>query len=291
MKRISKLLFFGTMLWALQASLQAQETRQTVQFDQIKSYLDSVPAIDTHDHLWPFDQLPGYVQTQYGKGMNLFGIWRSSYYTWYNPLTNWQPGMSFRDWWSQSKNDFVNARATSFYRYQLPAFRDLYGVDFEGMTDAEAEKLDRKIFDNYQNQDWLREVITERANIELMFNDPYWARFRFQNDYPFSVFVFNVTTLVRSFHPTEFTSPDDDPYVFAEKNQLSMESFDGLLEVIDRLFDKAKKHGAVCLKTTLAYQRTLSFEKVSRGNAPPHLRREGASTERWRTQVWPIPCS
>ena len=79
MKRISKLLFSGTVLWTLQASLYAQETRQTVQFDQIKSYLDSVPAIDTHDHLWPFDQLPGYVQTQYGKGMNLFGIWRSSY--------------------------------------------------------------------------------------------------------------------------------------------------------------------------------------------------------------------
>ena len=116
MKRISKLLFSGTVLWALQASLHAQETRQTVQFDQIKSYLDSVPAIDTHDHLWPFDQLPGYVQTQYGKGMNLFGIWRSSYYTWYNPLTNWQPGMSFREWWSQSKNDFVNARATSLDR-------------------------------------------------------------------------------------------------------------------------------------------------------------------------------
>lgn len=267
MKRISKLLFSSTLLWTLQAGLQAQETRQTVQFDQIKSYLDSVPAIDTHDHLWPFDQLPGYVQTQYGKGMNLFGIWRNSYYTWFNPLTNWQPGMSFRDWWSQSKNDFANARATSFYRYQLPAFRDLYGVDFERMTDVEAEKLDRKIFENYQNQDWLREVITERANIELMFNDPYWARFRFQNDYPFSVFVLNVTTLVRSFHPTEFTSPDDDPYVFAEKNQLSLESLDELLEVIDRLFDKAKKHGAVCLKTTLAYQRTLSFEKVSREQA------------------------
>ena len=74
MKRISKLLFFGIMLWALQASLQAQETRQTVQFDQIKSYLDSVPAIDTHDHLWPFDQLPGSVQTQSGKGMNLFAL-------------------------------------------------------------------------------------------------------------------------------------------------------------------------------------------------------------------------
>ena len=30
-------------------------------YRKIRSYLDSVPAIDTHDHLWPFDKLPGYV--------------------------------------------------------------------------------------------------------------------------------------------------------------------------------------------------------------------------------------
>lgn len=29
----------------------------------------AVPAIDTHDHLPPFDKLPGYVETEQGKGM------------------------------------------------------------------------------------------------------------------------------------------------------------------------------------------------------------------------------
>jgi hypothetical protein len=37
-----------------------------------------VPAIDTHDHLWPFDRLPGYVETAEGKGMNLAGLWRNA---------------------------------------------------------------------------------------------------------------------------------------------------------------------------------------------------------------------
>src|SRR5947207_6830803 len=116
----------------------AANTRETATYRRIKAHLDAVPAIDTHDHLWPFDKLPGYVETDRGKGMNLAGIWRASYYTWTNPLTAWKSGQKFDDWWAVAKNDFANARATSFYRYQLPAFKDLYGIDFETITDAQA---------------------------------------------------------------------------------------------------------------------------------------------------------
>ena len=231
-------------------------------YRRIKSSLDSVPAIDTHDHLWPFDQLPGYVETDRGRGMNLAGLWRNSYYTWFNPLTPWKPGGTFDEWWAQAKTDFNNARATSFYRYQLPAFRDLYGVDFDRITDDEACKLNGRIFENYRDQKWLYHVVTERANIELMFNDPYWNRFGFKTSYPFEVIVFNVTTLVRGFHPSEFDKPADDPYRFAREHDLKVESLDDYLAALDRLFQTAKERGAVCLKTTLAYQRTLRFENV-----------------------------
>lgn len=224
--------------------------------------MDAIPAIDTHDHLQPFEILPGRVETGRGHGLNLAGLWRNSYYTWFNPLTAWKPGGSFGEWWGKAKNDFVNARATSFYRYQLPAFQDLYGIDFDTITDAQAADLDERIFQNYQNQKWLYQVVTERANIELMFNDPYWARFKFTTAYPFEVMVFNVTTLVRGFHSTEFSSPWDSPYRFAADNGLEIKSLDDYLVVIERLFQKAKTSGAVCLKTTLAYQRTLAFDKI-----------------------------
>ncbi len=230
---------------------------------RMKEYLDSIPAIDTHDHLWPFDQLPGYVETDRGRGMNLSSIWRNSYYTWFNPLEPWKAGGSFDEWWPKAKHSFDNARATSFYRYQLPAFQDLYGVDFERITDEEARRLNDRIFENYRDQKWLYQVVTERANIELMFNDPYWARFEFKQSYPWEVIVFNVTTLVRGFHPSEFQKPADDPYHFARAHDLKVESLDDYLVVLDRLFQTAKERGAVCLKTTLAYQRTLDFANVS----------------------------
>ena len=244
-----------------------QGTRDTTTYRRLKGALDEIPAIDTHDHLWPFDRLPGLVETERGKGMNLASLWQSSYFTGVHPLAAWKPGMPFDDWWHNAKNDFVSARATSVYRYQLPAFTDLYNVDFDHVTDAQARGLSDQIFAHYQDQSWLFHVVTERANIELMLNDPYWGRLEFKTDYPFGVLVFNVTMLVRGFHPAEFESESDDPYHFAQTEGIKVGSLDDYLVLLDRLFQKAKGAGAVCLKTTLAYLRTLRFENVAKDRA------------------------
>jgi len=43
-------------------------------------------------------------------------------------------------------------------------------------TQGQARELNRRIFENYQSDAWLRDTITRRANIELMLIDPYpWA--------------------------------------------------------------------------------------------------------------------
>ena len=256
---------FGAVLLAMCACAQVPRgTRHTETYARIKAHIDEVPAIDTHDHLWPFERLPGFVDTDKGRGMTLASIWRNSYCSWTHPLPGWRSGQSFEEWWPKGKRALDNARATSFYRYQLPAFEDLYGVDFERLTDAQAGEVNDRIFENYKDQRWLHHVVTERANIELMFNDPYWARLSFKTTYPFEVLVFNVTTLIRGYHPSAYTKPEDNPYVFAEKHGLPVNSLDDYLAVLDRLFQEAKKAGAVCLKTTVAYGRTLDFENASK---------------------------
>jgi len=253
----------GWVIWLLLAAPAfAQSTRETATYRRLKPALDAIPAIDTHDHLWPFDRLPGLVVTKRGKGMNLAGLWLNSYFAGVHPLAPWKPGMAFPDWWGKAKNDFNDARATSVYRYQLPAFADLYKVDFDHISDEQARALDEEIFTHYEDQRWLYQVITERANIELMLNDPYWGRLDFKIDYPFGVLVFNVTRLVSGFHASEFKSKSDDPYQFAAAEGIKLQSLNDYLAVLDRLFQKAKAAGAVCLKTTLAYERTLRFENV-----------------------------
>lgn len=243
------------------------ETRKSAEYQRIKLKLNAVAAIDTHDHLPPFPQLPGITETERGRGVNLHGLLQNSYYTWYNPLTPWQPRMKFADWWETARHDFRDARATSFYRYLLPAFQDLYGVDFDTLTAEQAADLDRRIFENYRDETWLRRVITERANIELMFEDPYWNRLGFKTYYPFEVLVFNVTFLVRGFHESEFSGGGltvrDNPYEFARQQGLTVDSFEEYLKLLEALFLAARDKGAVCLKSTIAYNRTLQFDKVS----------------------------
>src|SRR5260370_22937317 len=114
------------VLFVMPCRLKADATRNTEAYRRIKAQLDAVPAIDTHDHLWPFEKLPGFVETEHGRGMNLAGLWRNSYYTWNHPLTAWKPRGKFEDWGAKAKHDFANAHAACFYRYQLPAFQDLY---------------------------------------------------------------------------------------------------------------------------------------------------------------------
>ncbi|MFN9269721.1 MAG: amidohydrolase family protein [Planctomycetaceae bacterium] len=267
-------LLIGLLLTLTPAGAFAQGTRSTEVYRRLKREVDAIPLIDTHDHLWPFDQLPALRQTRRGRGVNLAGLWQNSYLSGYQRITPWEDNMEFADWWRDARDDFDNVRSLSFYRYQLPAFRDLYGVDFETLTDEQASQLNDRIFDNYRDQKWLYHVVTERANIELMFNDTYWSRLEFVQSYPWEVLVFNVTSLVSGFHPSEYENRPannpfkvDSPYDFARKHGLPMNSLDDYLQVLDRLFLEARDKGAVCLKTTLAYQRTLQFDRVPRERA------------------------
>lgn len=262
----SFLLVVGFAAGLLEAA-ESIDVKRSDSYRRIKTHLDATPAIDTHDHLPPFDVMRGRVETERGLGMTLQSVWQNSYYTWFNPLTGWPKSGNFEEWWAKAKHDFDNARATSFYRYQLPAFTDLYGVDFDILTDAQARSLNDKIFDHYRDANWIYEVLTERANIELMVMDPYWDRLGFALEYPFAVPTVNVTALIRGIHPSDFASPNDSPFVFAARENLKLESLDDYVAVVERIMAYGKSKGAVCLKTTTAYERTLEFTNVSKDQA------------------------
>ena len=190
------------LVMAIQAGILAQGTRDTTTYRRIRAELDAIPAIDTHDHLWPFERLPGLVETDRGKGMNLSSLWRNSYYPWINPLTPWTPGMTFDAWWSKAKHDFDSRAGHELLSLPAPRLprplrrrlRPDHRRAGRGAQRPDLRQLPRPDAGSYH-------VVTERANIELMFNDPYWARLEFHTDYPFGVLVFNVTTLVSRVPP------------------------------------------------------------------------------------------
>ncbi|MHC4727749.1 MAG: hypothetical protein ACYS17_11040 [Planctomycetota bacterium] len=249
------------------SAVSAEDVKTTDVYARIKAGIDAVSAINTHDHLMPFEKIGNRNQTDRGEGMTLRSIWAGSYFPWIHSLEPWPRDGSFDTWWSKAQHNFANARATSFYRYLLPAFQDLYGVDFDTITTKQARRLNDRIFENYKTDKWLREVITERANIELVVVDAYWARLDFKTHYPFTVALCNVTSVVRGFHPSEFTDPLDNPYEFARRHNIEINTLEDYLTVLDRIMVSARKDKAICLKSTLAYNRTLRFENVSKERA------------------------
>lgn len=251
----------------LEQTDSVQNVKATPLYGRIKASLDAVRAIDTHDHLRPFNDIPNRVDTTQGHGMTLYSIWAHSYIRRTTRITPWPADGSFDTWWNDAKDDFNDARATSFYRYLLPAFRDLYDVDFDTISPDQARDLNNRIFAHYKNDEWLQRVITEQANIELMFIDPYWNRLQFSREFRFSVPVLNVTSVMRAAHPDRFTSEFDSPFAFAERKGLPTKSFDEFLMVIETLFADAVAADVICLKSTQAYQRTIAYQRVTREQA------------------------
>jgi uncharacterized protein len=248
------------------AALSAADIKSTPLYARIKAGLDSVRAIDTHDHLRPFKEIPNQDETEQGRGVTLHSIFAGSYFPGIHRLAPWPAGKSFDAWWHDAQHDFDNARATSSYRYLLPAFRDLYGVDFDTISTDEARKLNDRIFANYRDDRWLVEVVTRRANIELMLIDPYWARLQFGRAYQFSVPLLNVTELISGTHRGHF-SDADNPYAFAERRGKKVETLDDYLAAVELIFVEAVAADAVCLKSTQAYTRTLAYDEVPKERA------------------------
>lgn len=249
--------------------LMAGDVKETDTYRHIRESIDRVSAIDTHDHLRPFDLLPR-DPTPDGPKVTLRSQWAGSYFSWTSRVEPWPDDRFFDTWWNLAKPVFKNARATSFYRYMLPAWQDLYGINFDTITDEQARTLNQQIVSNYADAKWQDDVITERARIELMVNDPYWGRLDLDNCFPKTKYmagVLNVTTLVTGHHSSR-SMGTSSPYWFAEKNGLKLDSFDDYLAVVNAIFDKAVAVRIVVgLKSTQAYERTLYFEEVSKEKA------------------------
>jgi len=260
-------LFLAIQLWAFAGTAGAHDVKQTATYTRIKASIDSVSAIDTHEHLPPFDLLHERFGVGPDKELTLQSIFQSSYFYWIHPLEPWPQDNTFDTWWDKAQHNFKYAKATSFYRYLLPAFQDLYGIDFDCVTKAQARAMNDQIVEHYKTDQWLKHVVTEKANIELMVVDPYWARLDFKTQYPYTVALCNVTYLVRGFHRSEYENPLEDPYVFAEKQGHSVNSLDDYVALLDKIVGEARRSDAICLKSTLAYNRTLDFENVPKARA------------------------
>lgn len=257
--------------WAAAGAAKGAEDRSTLA--RLRGRLDKIIAVDTHSHLRSFRYFQESSAVQGGFGLqNILAVS-------YLGAPPWQPGGSF-DWWRAAQPGYERMRAASSYRYVLPAYHDLYDVDFETISPDRARRLNDKIKDNYRSEKWVYEVVMQRAGIELMLIDTYWNPLRCERYYSFMVPVLRIDPLLLGTHPDQyaasrlygkFANPymqrECSPYAFAEEHGLKIRTLDDYLTVVDAIFRSAVQHGAVSVKNAMAYLRTIRFEEVPRPRA------------------------
>jgi hypothetical protein len=240
--------------------------------ERLRGFIDNIRVINTHEH----QRIPpDYNERNY----NFYSILASTYLE-SDLVSAGAPEFeadvvergNLDELWDIYGRYLDFSRNTSYYSHFLAGFRILYGFDEPYFTQPGIADLSERIAENYRNrEEWYQRAV-DKAGFDIMFLDQYWANFNIDIDNRYFALVFNINSLVSSVSDPSMPAAGDesdlnDTYVVAEKEGHSIETLDDYLGFADHMFGEFIEHGAVCLKNSLAYSRSLDFQDVSREEA------------------------
>ena len=225
-------------------------------YKAIRAEVDKIKIIDTHEHLLLPDGLAGLGKLDFG--------WLFRHYASCDLVSagmrpedmekvrDLKSEWSVAEKWRAVKPFYKKTWNTGYCECLRIAIRDIYGI--EDFRDDTVEELSAKV-DAVERMSWARTVF-DKAGIEIaMFGGssvPVYHRKR----YP-GLFLYDMCD--------EFSTLARIPDMRTDTG-LEIASLDGFLEAIDWYFDQFADE-AVALKIGRAYDRTLSFDEVSKDDA------------------------
>jgi predicted TIM-barrel fold metal-dependent hydrolase len=228
---------------------------------RIRAEVDGISLIDTHEHLIS-------EPVRLRQKIDLF-----HWFTHYASSDLVSAGMSMQtmeslpdpartlhERWLEFAPFWKAARTTGYGRTLLLAARDLF--DTPDINEATYEGLSEKISAS-NHEGWSEHVLKERANIALAILHPLPD--------------FDPTPLEdidrRLYRPVlvmnEFIEPCSrvELDTLGQKTDVAIHALDDLLKAMDCAFDRAVEAGVVGVKLSVAYTRSLDFEKVAKADA------------------------
>ncbi len=233
-------------------------------YQAILAYSDEIKVINTHEH----QHLPEEYNVD---TVTLYGLIHSSYLMQdvvsaggsrldTGPLER----MGLQEQWD-IYGDLLNyTRSTSYYAHFVKGMQVLY--DFEDLyfTEENIPPLSHKITENYKDyKTWFHQAF-QTAGFELMFNDQYWKPFNTNIDTEHFALVLHINPLVMQASNRPSRGEDlHGIYEKASEDGFSINTLADYLSYCDLLFQKNIENNAVCLKSSLAYSRTLEYDEVT----------------------------
>ena len=232
-------------------------------YQKIKSNVDSVHVINTHEHQhWPEEY--GYLHTRFYHLIHASYL-MSDIVSAGGQRLDMEPldSFSLEAHWKLNGQALDYTRNTSYYSHFIKGFQKLYDFDEMYFTEENIPALSEQIEKNYADYRTWFDASFRKAGFELMFLDQYWKPFNTEIDEKYYALVFHINPLVMhvSSHPAKGEKPTG-LYEKAAEEGYTIQSLDDYLEYCDHLFHKNLDHKAVCVKNSLAYSRSLDFEDV-----------------------------
>ncbi|MBW7995730.1 MAG: amidohydrolase family protein [Candidatus Glassbacteria bacterium] len=251
---------------------QQQTSVDAAIYNSLKSYIDSIKVIDTHQH----QKLSSILR---GGEVNFYTI-LSTTGLGTDLVSAGSPGLDadmiergdLDSLWKTYGVFLDRCRNTSVYGHLVQSFRILYDMDEPYFTRDNIEKLSAQLAHNYNNpESWYREAL-EKAPIELMLNDQWWDQFKVRTDFESHALVMRIDMYMVSIaHRAELERADADtmsnPFYQARREDFEIRDLDDYLAFADRWFAKFVERGALCAKTANAYHRSIDYRNVSKEEA------------------------
>jgi hypothetical protein len=231
-------------------------------FERIRNYIDGLDIVDSHEHI----QHPG--------DSAKFTIFNNVSYF---PSDMVSSGARFPEDQESSKPDldslwakfaefYTFSRATSYHNQFMNSLRILYGYKKPFLAKEDVRQIyDKMKINNFRNyQQWF-DYVFHKGRFKTMILDQYWDHFNTEIDTSYFRLVCNINTLVLlSGEAAENKKVTSEKGLLKLMNttELRAENLDDYLKIVDSVLLIFKDRGAVCLKNTLAYSRTLNFEDV-----------------------------
>ncbi|MBL7700050.1 MAG: amidohydrolase family protein [Chitinophagaceae bacterium] len=246
-------------------------------YDDIKKYIDSLKIVDSHEH----QRTPGdsadfrFFNTSYFEndlrdaGLRDFD----------RPLTG---GFNTDSLWEHVGKYYNYSRALSSHAQMMNYLRILYGYDKPYVEKSDLPGLYRQMIANhYKNYNTWFDKVYHEENFETMLQDQYWDRFNTNIDTDYFKLVCNVhecISLVGEAATNKKIVSSESLLRFMGKKEVLINNLDDYTNLIDTVLNTAKRKGAVCIKNTAAYFRTLEFEDVDSNVARGIFDKSGALT-------------
>ena len=241
------------------------EKKQAV-YNRLMEHANSIKVVNSHEH----QRNPAEL------GINEYNFWSVLSKAYVNAdlvsaggnyLSNEVLNNSSLDkLWEENGKSLNYSKNTSYYRHFLKGFQILYDYKESCFTREGISQLSETINKNYHNYGrWFEEAFN-KANFETMLLDQFWAPFNLDIDTNFFTLIFPVNNLVYfASNAKNLFEEESEPAISEYKNKVNIEGISSLAEYmdfVDYMLKQAIEKGAVGLKNSMAYGRSIYYENV-----------------------------